>query len=88
LVAAHGALIGFNNKDEESNMDRTSKIILAFIAGGLWINAAMPLIRPAHSSQVDDIYLPRIAEELATISGEVGMISSEVRKITQALRYR
>jgi hypothetical protein len=46
-------------------MDRTSKIILAFIAGGLWINAAMPLIRPAYAQHA---YMELISMELGTIS--------------------
>jgi hypothetical protein len=32
-------------------MDRTSKIIFALIAAGLWFNAAANLLRPAYAQQ-------------------------------------
>jgi hypothetical protein len=32
-------------------MDKTSKIIFALIATGLWFNAAANLLRPAHAQQ-------------------------------------
>ena len=32
-------------------MDKTSKVIFALIAAGLWFNAASNLLRPAHAQQ-------------------------------------
>ena len=49
-------------------MDKTTKIILGFIAAGLWANAVMPLIRPAQA-QAD--WLGRIAVDVQTIAHSV-----------------
>jgi hypothetical protein len=35
----------------ENTMDRTSKIVFALIAAGLWFNAAAYLLRPAYAQQ-------------------------------------
>ena len=51
-------------------MDRTSKIIFALIAAGLWFNAAANLLRPAYAQQnVDAMALADIklsAESIAS----------------------
>ena len=50
----------------ESKMDRTTKIILAFIAAGLWANAITPLIKPAQA-QSSEVF-SRIAMDTQTIA--------------------
>jgi len=50
-------------------LDRTSKILLAAIAIGLWANVVMPLIKavPA-SAQVDDELIRSIESSVAKIA--------------------
>ena len=58
-------------------MDKTSKIILAFITGGLWINAAIPLVRPAHSQ----------SDELAKIYAETAAIALNIQRIAYSFEH-
>jgi hypothetical protein len=46
-------------------MDRTTKVLLAMIAAGLWANAAAPLIQKARA---DSAVLHYIEEDLARIA--------------------
>jgi hypothetical protein len=54
----------------EGKMDRGSKVILAAIAAGLWVNAAMVLIRPAHADDTE-VWLGRIALQAASIASDL-----------------
>lgn len=51
-------------------LDRTSKIILAAIAAGLWANAALPILKPGTASAQIDInsVISRIDESVAKIA--------------------
>jgi hypothetical protein len=44
-------------------MDRTTKILLAVLAAGLWAHAAVPLIQRAHA-QIADRHLERVLESV------------------------
>jgi hypothetical protein len=56
-------------------MDRTTKILLAAIALGLWANAVMSVIRPA-AAQVDGLTLSNISGELSSIAKDFKDIAS------------
>jgi len=50
-------------------MDRTSKIIFALIAVGLWFNAAANLLRPAYAQQ--DVLLTDISHSAQSIASSL-----------------
>lgn len=52
-------------------IDRTSKVIFAAIALGLWMNVFAPFLHPARAS----------AEELFDVVSALGTIDSDLRKI-------
>jgi hypothetical protein len=59
-------------------MDRTTKILLALIASGLWANAVAPVIHTARA-QYDSSYL------LRSISSDVSSIKSDLDGISSGL---
>jgi hypothetical protein len=50
-------------------MDKTSKIIFALIAAGLWFNAAANLLRPANAQQ--DVLLTDISHSAQSIASSL-----------------
>jgi hypothetical protein len=56
-------------------MDRQTKIIFAFIAAGLWANAAVAIIRPARAEN-QEVWQGRIAAEAQSIAGDVHTLVS------------
>jgi hypothetical protein len=48
-------------------MDRTTKMLLAVIAAGLWVNAMGAVLRPARADDTE-VWLGRIANELTDLS--------------------
>jgi hypothetical protein len=48
-------------------MDRTTKILLAAIAAGLWVNAIGTVLRPARADDTG-VWLGRIANELTYLT--------------------
>jgi len=50
-------------------MDRTSKIIFALIAAGLWANVMFSAIRPAFAQQDYGYILRQMQRDLSSISG-------------------
>ncbi len=56
-------------------MDKTTKIILAFIAVGLWANALSPLVPAAVASQAD------IERAMRSIKSNIGRIQSDFHSI-------
>ena len=50
-------------------MDRSSKLVLVLIATGLWANALVPLMQPAHAQQAE--WLSRIALDVQTIAHDI-----------------
>jgi len=59
-------------------MDRITKIIMVLIAAGLWLNAAVSLIKPAFAT--DSIFYS-IRSDVSTIRSDVSTIRSEVSTI-------
>ena len=59
-------------------MDRTTKIIMVLVAAGLWLNAAVSLIRPA--SATDSIFYT-IRSDVSVIRSDVSVIRSDVSVI-------
>ena len=59
-------------------MDRTTKIIMVLVAAGLWLNAAVSLIRPA--SATDNI-LYSIRSDVSGIRSDVSAIRSDVSTV-------
>jgi len=57
-------------------MDRSTKVILALIAGGLWVNAIGSLARPARAEGDTDIWLGRIAPEVASIASDLHSLAT------------
>ena len=51
-------------------MDRTTKVILAFIAAGLWANAMISAVRPA-MAQDYGYQIRQIQSDLGAIAGGV-----------------
>ena len=49
-------------------VDRTSKILLAVIALGLWANVMMPLLKPARAEAQDADPLKKISDNLGLIT--------------------
>ncbi len=37
-------------------MDKTTKVLLVFIGMGLWLNALLPVLRPAHMVKASSSY--------------------------------
>mgnify|MGYP001224697166 CR=1 FL=1 len=62
--------------------DKTTKLLLAAIAIGLFLNAFVPLLQPpvveAQSTRTMERYLRSIDSELRTINGTVGLIFAKV----------
>ena len=58
-------------------IDRTTKILLALTALGLWGNISVSLIRPAIASMDTDVY---------SIKNDVSQIKSNVTSIKDAIR--
>ncbi len=58
-------------------MDRTSKLLLAAIALGLWANAVIPLFRP-HGVAAQD----RTAHTLSSIDDHLATIEHDVHDLT------
>jgi len=54
-------------------MDRTTKVLLAAIAAGLWANAMMPLVRPAHADDAD-VWLGRIAVQVLQMAQDIHQV--------------
>lgn len=54
-------------------MDRTTKLLLAAIAAGLWVNAAGSLVRPA---EADFYTLRSIDKNIALIQSDINSIYS------------
>jgi hypothetical protein len=52
-------------------LDRTSKILLAAIAIGLWANIGLPLLRSSPAEAQDAGVLRKIASDVGAISGGV-----------------
>ena len=63
-------------------MDRTTKIIMVLVAAGLWLNAAVSLIRPA--SATDSIFYT-IRSDVSTIRSDVSAIRSDVSTTRSAV---
>ena len=49
-------------------MDRTTKVMLALIAAGLWANAVAATIRPVQAASEREVWLGRIAVEVQSLS--------------------
>jgi len=67
-------------------MDRTTKIIMVLVAAGLWLNAAVSLIRPA--SATDSIFYT-IRSDVSVIRSDVSVIRSDVsatRSVVSTIR--
>jgi hypothetical protein len=58
-------------------MDKTTKILLAAIAIGLWANVALPLFRPTAALAQSD--------ELTTIARSVSLLARDLDRIARGL---
>jgi hypothetical protein len=56
--------------------DRTTKIILAFIAAGLWMNALVPVFNPKPVAAQDPATLQKIEDDLSGIKGDFHKVAS------------
>ena len=52
-------------------MDRSTKLLLAVIACGLWANVAVSLVRPAQAQASDEsVWLGRLTLEVQQLAGD------------------
>jgi hypothetical protein len=61
-------------------IDRTTKVLLALIAIGLWMNAAAPLLRPAKAELGDWAFrdaLSNLAHSVDTLAQKVGCLANK-----------
>ena len=69
--------------------DRTTKALLALIAMALFLNALVPLMQPAavHAqSQMAEIQMRQISNDLTRISGHLGQISDHLGQLANDSR--
>jgi len=64
-------------------IDRTTKLILIAIAGGLWANALIPIMAPkaAHAQDDNSDAITSMASDISDISSDVSDIKSDVSDI-------
>lgn len=56
-------------------MDRTTKVLLAGIAAGLWANALMPLLKPPGAAAQD---MSAVERSLRSIDSSLDSIESDI----------
>ena len=70
-------------------IDRTTKALLALIAIALFLNALVPLMQPAavHAqSQMGELQMRQISNDLTRVSGHLGQISDHLRQLSSDSR--
>src|SRR5437879_3358459 len=76
--------IGFGYGSSEIRMiDRTTKILLALIAAGLWMNAVSPLLKVNVAHADSDLSLAGISSSLADTAVMLGHIDMAITDISQ-----
>jgi hypothetical protein len=64
--------------------DRTTKILLAFIAAGLWMNALVPVFHSQRASAQDStthLLLEQMQSDVSSIQSDVSSLESNLGRI-------